>query len=117
MAGCPTAPNCVSSLAEEPQHAVQPLTFGGNVHAAWERLKSVVENLPRTDVVVEEPDYLAAECSSRLFGFVDDLEFQLDAHDSVIHMRSASRVGYSDLGVNRRRVERVRELFSAPARD
>lgn len=115
MAACPTTPNCVSSLAADPEHAVKPLDFAGDSRRAWSRLHEVVGNLPRTEVVVEEPNYLAAECTSRLFDFVDDLEFSLDAESGHIQVRSASRVGYSDLGVNRRRVERIRGLFERPS--
>lgn len=112
MAACPKTPNCVSSLTEDPAHAADPLVFSDRPETAWGRLRRVVDTLPRTTVRVDEPDYLAAECRSQLFGFVDDLEFQLDRGTGVIHLRSAARVGYSDLGVNRRRVERVRELFA-----
>lgn len=115
MAICPATPNCVSSLAGNPRHRVEPLGFTGDPRDAWRRLREVVASLPGTEIVVDAPEYLAAECTSRLFGFIDDLEFALDRDANRIHLRSASRVGYSDLGVNRRRVERVRERFEAGA--
>lgn len=114
MATCPATPNCVTSRAGDVKHSVEPLRFDDDPAAAWQRLTTAVASLPRTRIVVEEPDYLAAECTTRLFGFVDDLEFAFDAEAGHIQVRSASRVGYSDLGVNRRRVERVRALFEQP---
>lgn len=117
MAACPTIPNCVSSLARDDRHRVEPFTFEGDPDAAWQRLREVVASLPGTSVVVDESAYLRAECSSRIFGFIDDMEFALERERGRIHVRSASRVGYSDLGVNRRRVGRVHRLFVAPARD
>jgi uncharacterized protein (DUF1499 family) len=79
---------------------------------ALARLKQVLLNEPRTSIVKEEGDYLHAEARSFLFRFVDDVEFLLDADQQVIHVRSASRIGYSDLGVNRRRIERIRSAFN-----
>ena len=111
MASCPATPNCVSSLSKDPASAIEALTIDGDIQQAWKRLRQVVQALPRTKIRVDESDYLAAECRSQLFGFVDDLEFELDPGAGVIHLRSAARVGYSDLGVNRRRAEQVRQAF------
>lgn len=113
MAGCPARPNCVSSLAEGPQHAVEPIALGGDARDAWRQLRAIIDGLPRTTITVDEPSYLAAECTSHFFGFVDDLEFKLDSEAGLIQVRSASRVGYSDLGVNRRRVEQIRRMFES----
>ena len=82
------------------------------VAEAQARLKQVLLNEPRTRIVKEEGGYLHAEARSFLFRFVDDVEFMFDADQQVIHVRSASRLGYSDLGVNRRRVERIRRAFN-----
>ena len=116
MAGCPATPNCVSSLSKDPASAIEPLTIDGDAVRAWQHLRQVVQALPRTKIRVDESAYLAAECRSRLFGFIDDLEFSLDPTTNVIHIRSAARVGYSDLGVNRRRAEQVQQAFDANAR-
>lgn len=75
------------------------------------RLKDVVNNISGTTLVDEQDGYLYFECASKLLGFVDDLEFLCDAEEQVIHVRSASRLGYSDLGVNRKRVEGIRRKF------
>jgi uncharacterized protein (DUF1499 family) len=77
------------------------------------RLKAVLAGQKRTRIVAEQADYLHAECSSLVFGFVDDLEFQMDRLGRKIHVRSASRTGKYDFGVNRRRVEAIRQAFAA----
>ncbi len=116
LAPCPDRPNCVSSDATDPGHAVEPLRFDPErltPGEAWERLREVVDSIPGARITGVSDDYLGAECRSRLFGFVDDLEFQLRPEASIIAVRSASRVGHSDLGANRRRVEALRERFQA----
>lgn len=80
---------------------------------AWEALRTALESLPRTTIVSESPDYVHAECRSAFFGFVDDLELHLRSADGIIAVRSASRLGHSDFGVNRRRVEQVRSALRA----
>ena len=112
MAACPSSPNCVSSRAPDDAHRVEPLAMAGDPAAAFERAVEAVRALPRTTVVTEEAGYLHAECRSRLFRFIDDLELELDADAGVIQVRSASRVGHSDLGVNRRRVEALRAALA-----
>jgi uncharacterized protein (DUF1499 family) len=108
---CPSSPNCVSSQASDENHAVAPIAISGDPSAAMRRLTSVVEAMPRTQVIETKPDYLRVEFTSRLLGFVDDVEFYCDG--KVIQVRSASRLGYSDLGVNRKRVEEIRRAFAA----
>jgi uncharacterized protein (DUF1499 family) len=114
LARCPSSPNCVCSLDADAEHVVEPLRFTDGPDEAWQRLRDALGRLPRTRIVTEEDGYLHAECTSLLFRFVDDLEFQLDRDVGVIHVRSASRVGRSDLGVNRARVETIRQAFAAP---
>lgn len=109
---CPDTPNCVNSH-DRGSAAVAPLAFGGNADVAWRRLTAIVEAMPRTTLIQKSSHYLRAEAASRILGFVDDMEFLLDENASVIHVRSASRLGYSDLGVNRRRIEQLRVLFIA----
>jgi uncharacterized protein (DUF1499 family) len=113
ISGCPSSPNCVSSLATDEDHRVKPAPFDGTPEAAWERLKRVIGSEPRLRVVEERQDqwYLRAEATSLIFRFVDDVEFQLDPERKVLHLRSASRVGHWDLGVNRRRIERLRAVL------
>ena len=109
---CPDTPNCVNSQATG-AHAVAPIAFADSPLAALQRMARVLESMPRTRIVERTAGYLRAEASSRIFGFVDDVELLLDAEARVLHVRSASRLGYSDLGVNRRRIEAIRAAFEA----
>lgn len=113
MAPCPDSPNCVSTLSEDEEHGIAALTFEGSPDEAKERLLSVIEGMPRTAIVENDGWYIRAEFTSRIFRFVDDVEFLIDANAGVIDFRSASRVGRSDLGANRKRMETIREAFSS----
>jgi uncharacterized protein (DUF1499 family) len=110
LAPCPSSPNCVSTLApgEDSQHAIAPYPYRKSRPEAKEFLKAIVARLPRTKLVQEEEDYLHYEFTSLLLRFVDDVEFFFDENSKIVHFRSASRTGYSDLGVNRRRMEDLR---------
>ena len=109
---CPASPNCVSSQATDAEHFTEPLRFTGDATLAWNRLESALGAESRLSIIQDTGSYLHAEARSLVFRFVDDIEFVLDPEAGVIQVRSASRVGYSDFGVNRRRVERIREVFS-----
>lgn len=111
IAPCPDKPNCVSSLASDKQHFIEPLRFTGEPADAWDRLKAALQAQSRTRIVAEQDGYLHAECRSLVFRFVDDVEFVMQPEQMAIQVRSASRTGYSDFGVNRRRIERLREHF------
>jgi len=113
LAPCPARPNCVCSDAADEPHRVHPYTLKAKPAAAWQALKNALLELPRTRVVLDTGDYLHAECKSAIFRFIDDLEFQLRPGQGVIAVRSASRLGYSDLGVNRRRIEKLRSTLRA----
>ena len=104
-------PNNVNSQIDknaDPQHYVEPLRYSGDARQAWAALRRVVDGMRRVNVVKSEPDYLYAEFSSKLMGFVDDTEFYLDEKAGVIQVRSASRLGTGDHGVNRGRIEYIR---------
>jgi len=109
---CPSTPNCVSSIDRDPKHFVLPLRFEGSSADARQRLLKVLSSLKRTRVVTSKENHIRAESVSAVMGFVDDLEFLFDARENIIHVKSASRVGYYDLGVNRRRIEKIRKLFN-----
>lgn len=114
LARCKASPNCISSQAQpqtDPGHYIEPLQAGSNPLLTWEALKRLLAELPRVNVVQDHDGYLYAEFSTPLMGFVDDVEFLLAGE--VIHVRSASRLGHSDLGVNRARVEAIRSKLSA----
>jgi len=109
---CPSSPNCVSSDASDDGHAIAALDIVGEPEVAWQALVEFVEAQPRLTVVDQKPDYLRLEARTRLLRFVDDVEFHLRAGERQIAMRSASRIGYSDLGTNRRRLESVRQALA-----
>lgn len=108
---CPGTPNCVCS-SDEGAFAIEPLTFGDTPEEAWKRLMQVVGSQPRASLITQTPGYLHYEFHSLIFRFVDDVEFLLDAENKRIQVRSASRAGRSDLGVNRARVEAIRAQFN-----
>lgn len=111
----PSSPNAVSSQATGGYHQIAPLTYKGTREQAMKTLKAIVESTPNTRLVETRADYLYSEYASRLLGFVDDVEFYLPPGGQIIHVRSASRLGYSDLGVNRKRIEGVRARLAAGA--
>lgn len=111
LAPCPKSPNCVSSQADDPRHRVEPLSCSGDPDTAFKRLEQVIRRMPRAKIVAADEGYLHAEFTSRLFRYVDDVELLLDPDKRVIHIRSASRAGYSDMGANRQRVEAIRRRF------
>ncbi len=111
LADCPSSPNCVNSQAGDEDHAVAAFTYEGSRQAAFDQLKKAVSSCDRMTIVEEKDDYLYVECTSAIMRYVDDMEFYFP-EENVIHVRSASRLGYSDLGVNRERVEYLRELFN-----
>ena len=111
LAPCPDSPNCVSSLSSDVRHGEPPLTYSGTREEARQVLLGVVNSMPRTKVVTSTEDYLHIEYRSTVFRFVDDVEFLFDDTAKVIHFRSASRVGYSDLGVNRKRIRAIKDEF------
>ncbi len=105
---CPSSPNCVSTQASDQGHGILPYRYQKTLAEAKEALKTIVANLPRAKLVEEDGAYLHYEFTSLLLRFVDDVEFVFDNETKTIHFRSASRTGYSDLGVNRRRMEEIR---------
>jgi len=105
LSPCPASPNCVSSQSNDKDQAVEPIPFSGTSAETMADLKKVLSGMPRVKTVTATETYLHAEFTSALFRFVDDVEFLLDNSTRTIHLRSASRVGYSDLGVNRKRIE------------
>ncbi len=113
LAPCPSSPNCVSSQADasDAEHSISPLPLEGSATAAIAQLKDIIASMPRTQIVQESGPYLYAEFTSALMGFVDDVEFYADEAARVIHVRSASRLGQSDLGMNRKRVAEIQAKY------
>ena len=110
---CPTTPNCVSSQSSEKEHAIEPLRYSSSTPEAMSELKKIIQQTKRTTIISETNDYLYVEFTSALWRFVDDVEFWFDESAHVIQVRSASRKGKSDLGVNRKRIEEIREKWNA----
>jgi uncharacterized protein (DUF1499 family) len=114
-----TSWNSVSSQAglhpHTDYHTIAPLRYSGDGHAAFARLTAIVARMPGATIINAGPDYLYAEFQTRLLKFVDDVEFLLDEPAGVIQMRSASRLGRKDFGVNRKRLEEIRARFETQA--
>ena len=106
---CPDMPNCVSSLSKNPKHRIEPFKLKKDHKTGWDIVQKTVGSLPRTKIVSADNSDIHAECRSMIFRFVDDLMLHLIPSNGIIHIRSASRTGYSDLGVNGRRVESLRK--------
>ena len=111
LSPCPRTPNCVSSQEKNSQHRIQPIIFEGSLEHSKERLYLVINSMPGTRIITQEDVYWHVEFTTQLLRFIDDVEFYFDESQSLIHVRSASRQGYWDLGVNRRRVETIRSRF------
>jgi uncharacterized protein (DUF1499 family) len=112
LMGCPGPDNCVSSQAETPDRRIAPLTASGPVNEVMDRLARAIGSMEGGEVAELRGNYLRAVFTSRLWRFRDDLECLYDQEAGRIEVRSASRVGYSDFGANRKRVERLRETMA-----
>ncbi|MDY6781697.1 MAG: DUF1499 domain-containing protein [Cyanobacteriota bacterium] len=110
LAPCPNTPNCVSSQSDDIDHYIDPLADNGQASAPLSRLEQIVNETKRAKVIARADNYLYAQFTSRWMGFVDDVEFFED-DAGEIEVRSASRLGESDLGVNRSRIETLRSQF------
>ncbi|MEG4229230.1 DUF1499 domain-containing protein [Microcoleus sp. N9_B2] len=112
LAACPSSPNCVSSFSQDAEHKIEPLAYVSSPTEAMAKLKGAIESYGKTKIITATDNYLYAEFTTALMGFVDDVEFLVDDGAKVIHVRSASRLGQSDLGVNRSRIEAIRTQFN-----
>lgn len=111
LVACPDSPNCVNSQAPagDAEHKIDPIAYQSAPSEAFTKLKAVLTEMERTAIISETSDYLYAEFTSGLMGFVDDVEFYFDPNTpGQLQVRSASRLGKSDLGVNRKRIEEIR---------
>lgn len=111
LAPCPDTPNCVSSQSIEEAHTVPPFIYTSTAKDAIADLKRIINNMKDASIVEESPTYIRSEFTSKLFGFIDDVEFFIDDAKKILHIRSSSRIGYTDFGVNRRRVENIRKAW------
>ena len=111
LASCPASPNCVVSQNADGEHAIAPIAYTTDRTTARQNLIDILGVVPRTKIVQQSDDYILVESESRLMGFRDDTEFYLPEGERIIHARAAARMGESDLGVNRRRIEQIRLAF------
>ncbi|HPG25704.1 MAG: DUF1499 domain-containing protein [Spirochaetaceae bacterium] len=112
LRACPPSPNCVSSAAEDAGHAIAPFVIEGDARAAWTALQGELAARPRVEIVTRRDDYVHAVFTTRLMRYRDDVELLLDAPRGRIDVRSASRVGYGDMGANRARIESLRAALA-----
>jgi len=111
LAPCPKSPNCVSTQVSDKKHIIKPLKYNSTLKEAKLNILDIIESLKRTKIINETENYIHVEFRTRTFKFVDDVEFYFDDTEKIIHFRSASRVGWSDMGVNRKRMEKIRKLY------
>lgn len=111
LLACPDKPNCVSSYETDEEHSIAPLTYQGDQQATQAQLLKVIEDYKGAKIITNNEHYIRAEFTSLIFRFVDDVEFyfpEVSENETIIHVRSASRIGHSDLGANRKRIETIR---------
>ena len=108
---CPGSPNCVLSQQSDAKHSIQPLAYAGPIEVAKDRLNQVIVSLGNARIITQDGEYWHVEFTSRWMSFIDDVEFYFMESEELIHVRSASRMGYYDYEVNRKRVEKIRFRF------
>ncbi len=117
LAACPASPNCVLSQKSDSRHQVQPLSYSGPLEAASELLQQAINSMSGTQIITQDASYWHVEFTTRWLRFIDDVEFYFVESEALIHLRSASRLGYWDLGQNRKRVEEIRFRFEKLLKD
>lgn len=108
LSPCPSSPNCVISQEGDASHAIAPIVYHTDLDTARETVLKVLSVVPRSKIIEQTDNYIYFQSSSAIMGFIDDGEFYFPPDEKIIHVRSASRIGDSDLGVNRRRIEQIR---------
>ncbi|MFM7563840.1 MAG: DUF1499 domain-containing protein [Planctomycetota bacterium] len=113
LPACPETPNCVSTQATRADQKMEPIRVSGDPDLAFQRMVKLIQEQPRTRLVEQTADYAHFAFTTLVFRFVDDVQLLLDRDQGVIHFRSASRVGHSDLGTNRRRMTMLVKKFES----
>jgi len=108
---CPKSPNCVSTQAIDDKQKMEPINYSGSLEDAKSKIISIINSLKRSKIVTNEENYIHIEFRTATFRFVDDVEFLFDDKEKIIHFRSRARMGYSDMGVNRKRMEEITKVF------
>lgn len=109
LAPCPQSPNCVSTQATDEEHGIEPIVYEGDISAAHSTILAILQADPQFTITTNTPTYIHAEARTAVWQFIDDVEFFFDEAAGLIHFRSASRLGYGDGGVNRQRMEKIRD--------
>lgn len=108
---CPNSPNCVSTQSIDEKHKIDPIKYTTSLEEAKNKILKIIDSLKRIKIITDTENYIHIEFRTALFRFVDDMEFYFDDSEKLIHFRSAARLGYSDMGVNRKRMENITKLF------
>lgn len=114
LAPLPASPNAVSTQADDPDRRMDPLVYHGDRDTTRAALLDLLRSIPRVTIVTENDDYIHAEFRTKLIGYIDDVGFVFDDEARIVHYRSASRLGHSDLGANRKRMARVQDTWNQP---
>ena len=104
---CSKSPNCVSTHATDDKQKMNPIKFSGSLNEAKDKIIDIISSLKRSKIITNKENYIHAEFRTATFKFVDDVEFLFDDSEKIIHFRSRARSGYSDMGVNRKRMETI----------
>ncbi len=112
LSPCPDSPNCVSTFSNGEEHGMDSLAYDGETSNAHHQIINIINQMPNTTIINTDSDYIYAEFRTPLLNLIDDVEFYFDSENGLIHFRSASRLGYSDLGVNRERMNVIIEAFN-----
>ncbi len=108
---CPKSPNCVSTQSTSEKHKMEPIKYSSTLEEAKMKILNIINSLKRSRIKTETDNYIHVEFRTAFFRFVDDVEFYFNESEKAIHFRSAARLGYSDLGVNKKRMENISKLF------
>jgi uncharacterized protein (DUF1499 family) len=113
LAPCPETMNCVSSVSADKDHFVLPLSYSSSISESMADLKKIILQMRRSKIIIENDHYLSVEFRSAIWRFIDDVEFSFDDVAQIIHVRSASRMGKYDFGINRKRIEMIRTAWNS----
>ena len=108
---CPNSPNCVSTQSSDRRHKIDPIKYNTSLEEAKKKILKIIDSLKRTRIITNSENYIHIEFRTAVFRFVDDVEFYFDDSEKLVHFRSAARLGYSDMGVNRKRMENITKLY------
>jgi len=108
---CPKSPNCVSTHASDDKQKMNPIKFSGSLDEAKDKIINIIGSLKRSKIITNKENYIHAEFRTAIFKFIDDVEFLFDDSEKIIHFRSRARSGYSDMGVNRKRMETIGNMY------